>query len=64
MFGSEIKKLQSLIGPRRQKNCLRGFAYNTGADQPARPRSLISAFVIHFLESIICKLATGKISNF
>ena len=46
-------------GPRRKKTCLRGFAKNTGADQPAHPRSLISAFVIRFLESIIGKLATG-----
>ena len=30
----------------------------------AHPRSLISAFVIRFLESIICKLATGEISIF
>ena len=37
-------------------------ANNTGADQPAHPRSLISAFVIRFLESIICYLATGEIS--
>ena len=51
-------------GPRREKTCLRGFANNTGADQPAHPRSLISAFVIRFLESIICKLATGEISTF
>ena len=36
------------FGPRREKTCLRGFANNTGADQPAHPRSLISAFVIHF----------------
>ena len=43
-----------IIGPRRKKTCLRGFANNTGADQPAHPRSLISAFVIRFLESIIC----------
>ena len=28
------------------------------------PRSLISAFVIRLLESIISKLATSKISNF
>ena len=34
---------------------------NTGADQPAHPRSLISAFVIPYLESTICKLATGEI---
>ena len=51
-------------GPRREKTCLRGFANNTGADQPAHPRSLISAFVIRFVESIICKLGTGEISIF
>ena len=38
-----------------------GFANNTGADQPAHPRILISTFVIHFLENIIC---TGEISIF
>ena len=52
------------LGLDASKTCLRGFANNTGADQPAHPRSLISAFVNHFLESIIYKLATGKISNF
>ena len=41
-----------------------GFVNNTGADQPAHPRSLISAFVVHLFESIICKLATGEISIF
>ena len=51
-----------IIGPRREKNSLRGVANNTGADQPAHPRSLISAFVIRFLENFICKLATGDIS--
>ena len=35
-------------GPRREKTCLRGFTNNTGADQPAHPRSLTSAFVIRF----------------
>ena len=50
-----------LFGPRRDKTCLRGFAKNTGADQPAHPRSLISAFVIQVLKSIICKIATGEI---
>ena len=43
---------------------LRRLANNTGADQPAHPRSLISAFVIRFLESIICNLFTGEISMF
>ena len=52
------------VGPRREKTCLRGFANNTGADQPAHPRSLISAFVIRVLESTISKLATSEISTF
>ena len=47
-------------GPRREKACLWWFANNKDADQPARPRSLISAFVIRLLESIISRLATGK----
>ena len=53
-----------IFGPRREKTCLRGFANNTGADQPAHLRSLISTFVIHFLESIISKLAISEISIF
>ena len=40
------------------------FANNTGADQPAHSRSLISAFVIRILESIICKPATDEVSIF
>ena len=56
-----IKHLQISIGPRREKTCLRGFANNTGTDQPAHLRSLIRAFVIQFLESIISRLATSDI---
>ena len=33
--------------------CLMSYANNTGADQPAHPRSLISAFVVRCLDSII-----------
>ena len=51
-------------GPQREKTYLRGFVNNTGADQPAHPRRLISAFVIRVLVSIICKLGTGEISTF
>ena len=43
---------------------LEGFTNNTGADQPAHPRSLISAFVICVLESTISKLAASEISFF
>ena len=62
LFG--VDRVPKLYGPRRKKICLRWFANNTGADQPAHPRSLISALVICFLKSIICKLATGGISIF
>ena len=51
-------------GPRRKKTSLRWFSNNEGADQPAHPRSLISAFVIRLLESMISKLATREISIF
>ena len=37
-----------------------GFVNNKGADQPAHPRSLISAFVFRSLESIISKLSVAK----
>ena len=51
-------------GPQREKTCLRWFGNNTGADQPAHPCSLISAFVISFLESITSRLAADVISIF
>ena len=51
-------------GLRREKICLRGVANNKGADQPAHTRSLISAFAIRLLESIISKLATSEFSIF
>ena len=54
----------ALCGPRREKTCLPGFANNKGADQPAHPRRLISAFVILFLESTISRHATSEISIF
>ena len=57
-------RAKNIIGPRREKTCLRRFANNNGSDQPAHRRSLISAFVIRFLERIITRLATGKISSF
>ena len=41
-----------------------GGLRTTQAQTSLHSRSLISAFIIPFLESIICKLATGEISNF
>ena len=39
----------SIIWASAQKACLRGFENNKGADQPAQPRSPISAFVIRLI---------------
>ena len=50
--------------PRREKPVFGGVANNKGADQPAHSRSLISDFVLHFLESILSKLATSEITTF
>ena len=51
-------------GPPREKTCLLRFVNNKGADQPVHLRSLISAFAIYLLESIISRLATSKILIF
>ena len=51
-------------GPCRNKTCLRGFANNTGADQPAHQRSLISACVVCLTESIMSRHSTSEISMF
>ena len=56
--------IKNTYGPSREKTCLRGFVNNKGADQPAHPRSLVSAFVVRFLKNFICKLATGEILIF
>ena len=46
------------------ENLSSGFANNTGADQPAHPRRLISAFVIRLSRSIMSRIATSEISIF
>ena len=52
----------SLNGHRREKTCLQGFANNTGADQPAHQRRLISAYVVRLSRSVICRLASSESS--
>ena len=48
-----------------EKMCLTCMSYanNKGADQPAHPRSLISAFVVRCLDSIISLDSIAKISR-
>ena len=43
--------------------CLMSYANNKGADQPAHPRSLISAFVVRCLDSIISLVSIVEISR-
>ena len=44
--------------------CLMPYANNKGADQPAHPTSLISAFVVRSLDSIIYLVSRSEISRF
>ena len=53
-YDQEIPQSQTADNP--MAPCLPGSANNNGVDQPAHPRSLISAFVFGFLERIISKL--------
>ena len=45
------------------ENLFLPYANNKGADQPAHPRSLISAFVVHWLGSIIPLVSISEISS-
>ena len=49
--------------PGHEKICLVSYANNKGADQPAHPRSLISAFVVRCLDSIISLDSIAEISR-
>ena len=51
-------------GPGCEKTCLQAIANIIGTDQPAHPRRPIRAFIISFLETIICKLAFKRNFNF
>ena len=45
------------------ENLIMPYAKNKGTGQPAHPRSLISAFVVRYLNSIIPLLAKAEISR-
>ena len=49
--------------PGHGKMCLMSYANNKGADQPAHPRSLISAFVVRCLDSVMSLVSVTKISS-
>ena len=49
--------------PGHEKMCPISYANNKGADQPAHPRSLISAFVFRCLDRIISLDSMAEISS-
>ena len=51
------------VEPGHEKMCFMSYANNKGADQPAHRHSLISAFVVRCLDSIISLDSTAKISR-
>ena len=53
----------ALNEPGHEKMCLMSYANNKGADQPAHLRSLISAFVVRCLDSIISLDSIAEISR-
>ena len=50
--------------PGHEKMCLMSFANNKGAGQLAHLRSLISAYVVHCLDSVISLDSIAEISRF
>ena len=55
--------LQNQSEPGHEKTCLMSYTNNKGADQPARPRSLISAFIVRCLDSVMSLDSVTKISS-
>ena len=49
--------------PGHEITCLMSNANNNGADQPAHPQSLISAFVVRCLDTVMSLVSVTKISS-
>ena len=62
-FRAHVLIKLNIIEPGHEKMCLMSYANNKGADQPAHPRCLISAFVVRCLDSIITLDAIAEISR-
>ena len=55
------KPVYAICEQQRPRHEKMSYANNKGADQPAHPRSLISAFVVRCLDSIIPLVSISKI---
>ena len=67
MFSHDVAHIHldmGINGPGHAKTCLKPYANNKCADQPAHPRRLIRTFVVRCIDSVICILAISKVSRF
>ena len=49
--------------PGHEKTCLMSYANNKGADQSVHLCSMISAFIVHCLDSVMCLVSISEISS-
>ena len=62
LFNEEIK-LGTLPWARSGENVSYAICEQQRSDKPVHPRSLISTFVVHCLDSMICILAVPKFQD-
>ena len=55
--------LENIFELGHEKTCLMSYANNKGTDQPVHPSSLIYAFVVHCLDSVMSLVSVTKISS-
>ena len=60
---ARVYNVELACEPGHEKTCLTSYANNKGADQPAHPRSLICAFVVRCLDSVMSLVSVIKISS-
>ena len=60
---NSLDECAEVKSPGHVKMCLTSYANNKGADQPANPHSLISAFVVRCIDSIISLDSIAEISR-
>ena len=60
---SRLKLIFNTNEPGHEKTCCMSYANNKDADQPVHPRSMISAFVVRCLESVMSLVSVTKISS-
>ena len=60
----DVETDKTMFEPGHEKMCLMPYANNKDADQPAHPRSLISAFVVRCQDRMIPLVYISEISRF